>query len=153
MDQSEIVMRRTSLRVSALLLTVLFLATAARDALGVGGCPHHDGTLTGALHAPDAFAHIGHSPGAAAHHPAVHAVAGSDTSLREGGTPADHGDVCTCIGTCHLAASAPLPGASIVAWQPVEPATAEVATPESRLALPGPAPFLLPYATAPPLSH
>jgi hypothetical protein len=146
-------MRRTSLRVSALFLTVLFLATAARDALGLGACPHHYGTPAGALHDSGGAAHAGHAAGAEAHHPAVRGVAGGDASLREGGAPADHGDLCTCIGVCHLTASAPLPGAGVAEWQPVEPVAGNFTTPEAYVALPGPTPYLLPYATAPPCSR
>lgn len=93
--------------------------------------------------------------GGAGDHGAVHSLALASIGTGESGPATSsphHGDPgpCTCIGTCHGAAAAPLPalgfdGASL----PAEAAGGEPGPPATR-GLRSASPYLLPYANGPP---
>ena len=117
------------------LLGLVFLAGLAGEAYGVHDCPHHHGDDRGR-----AAAHAS-QPSAGAAHAAARA---SDAPLR---APPD--GPCTCVGSCHAAATA-LDAAS----PPSIPAALET---DLAGALPAvddrtrrPAAYLLPFANAPP---
>jgi hypothetical protein len=126
--------QRTTTRLTAILLATLFLVSATKEALGLG-CPHHEpapaASDAAAATAPDG----GHQT--LEHHTPDHH------------TP-DHHAPCTCIGHCCGAASAALAslGATRLPTQPAPSAGPFTAEPEADL--PGPDPFTLPLANAPP---
>jgi hypothetical protein len=145
-------MRRTSFRLSALLLATLFLLTATKEALGLG-CPHHE------LSPSDTAAHsLSHDlphahpsnwiDGESSTHYGLH----DSSATAAAGNSADHQGVCTCIGNCNGTPGTPPPGAPIARFQAFESITRSLG-PEPEANLPGPTPYLLPFANAPPLAH
>ncbi|MGH7557010.1 MAG: hypothetical protein ACREMD_04405 [Gemmatimonadota bacterium] len=108
------------------LLIALFLAGNVGEAAGLHECPHHDAASSAA----------GHRPGSHGDPSGSH----EDDAAR---------GACTCIGTCHGAASIGLPaGATAAAIVPDGVGSATGASTVS--ADPRSIPYLLPYATGPP---
>ena len=157
-------------KLAALLLAVSFQGTVVGDAWGVHDCPHHDmlppvaaSEAANALGAPEGAAgapgHGGHgsdagygghgaaASAASAHASAAHAHDGGAGDCDDCG----HGP-CTCVGHCQTGGS----GTAALAMRPrvvlaVPPASWGL--PSVRLVhdpLPGPTPYLLPFANAPP---
>lgn len=111
---------------------MLLLLTGSGDAFGVHACPHHDAVSQAAM------AQAGHA-GMHGHGAGHDAPADAE----------DHG-ACTCLGACFTATAAPLPRAVLLPVARVvsvsTPATSTVALPRR-----GRLPYVLPYATAPPV--
>jgi hypothetical protein len=117
-------MRRTSFRFSALVFALLFFVSATKEAFGLG-CPHHE---------------LGPSTEQA------QLLADADS------TPAS-AEVCTCLGNCNGTPSTPPPGKITAPLQAPGTTVTTSLGPELEADLPGPVPYLLPLANAPPLGH
>lgn len=124
-------------RMAAAALAGIFLLAGSADVYGLHHCPHHQ-------HGP---AHETPAPAGASA-----AEAGQDRADTGDAPHHGHDDEapCTCVGSCHGSASAP-----VVAKGPatdVEPvATTWRGTPEPEGVLPdAPTPYLTPYPTGPP---
>ena len=124
---------RRRVRLAVPLPLLLFLSAGVAEATGVHRCPHHD-VLPGAA---DSAAEL-----AAAHHgtgvePAHH----SDSEAHED---------CTCMGACQPAGAALTPEGEY-GRAPFDSSATRAVGWSSAAAAPGrPAPFLLPFANAPP---
>lgn len=124
-------------RTTAALLAGIFLLAGTADVYGLHDCPHHDhGGGDAAVQAAEATP-PGHD---------AHVTSGQPEHEPPAGAP------CTCVGTCHGSAAAP-----VVAQGPESPAT-DLVRAERRLTAPTrPAPstdptaFLIPYPNGPPL--
>jgi hypothetical protein len=133
-------LRSPAHRLIALWASIVLLLNGSVDAFGVHPCPHHDAVA----HAPQAasgMAESGHH-GAHGHGGAHHAPTPDE--------PGGHAETCTCLGSCLTGTGAPLPD------PPVLPAAPVTRVRPARIAgdvavLPGRLPYLLPYATAPPV--
>jgi hypothetical protein len=149
-------MRRTSFRLSALLLATLFFVSTTKEALGLD-CAHHDITAAAsALSADHGGAHSGGygstaelTPAISDHAPEVLHALGDRAELEED-DPTDYTGVCLCIGDCNGTSSVPPPAAITARLQAVATTIARVPGPELEANLPGPIPYLFPPATAPP---
>lgn len=123
-------------RVAAVILAGAFVLAGSADVYGLHHCPHHD-------HRPVS----GSSPAGPAH-----AEADREGPHADHAPARDHedGPPCTCVGSCHASASAPLLSAGpAVEAEPA--AAAPSATAGARDVLPAaPAPYLTPYPTGPP---
>lgn len=125
-------------RLAAAVLAGTFVLAGSADVYGLHHCPHHD-----------------HGPAPEAPVPAGPSLVETASEASDAGhaSHGDHGDdgPCTCVGTCHASASAPLvptgPGAE---GEPV--AATRPRAPEPDDVLPAaPVPYLTPYPTGPPL--
>lgn len=116
------------------LLGLVFLAGLAGEAYGVHDCPHHHGDEPdpGAVHAGEAAG------------PATAAVRGTEAPLR-----APPEGPCTCVGSCHAAATA-LDAASPPALPSAPEADLAAAFPAVDDRTRRPAAYLLPFANGPP---
>lgn len=120
---NRIMLQRTTSRLTALGLATLFLLSTMGEALG-RSCTHHEPQSTS-------------SAEVSAEHSQHH-------------TTPDHNDICTCIGDCCGAPTRCIvSGDEVRLLAATQPAATE-RTPESETDLPGPAPFTLPLANAPP---
>lgn len=124
-------------RLAAALLAGTFVLAGSADVYGLHHCPHH-----------------GHGPVPEAPSPAGPSQAEAGHERPDAGDASHRGHEedgpCTCVGSCHASASAPLvptgPGAE---GEPV--ASAPGLAPEADDVLPAaPAPYLTPYPTGPP---
>jgi hypothetical protein len=130
-------MRRSIVqRAAAALLAGFFLLAGTADVYGLHSCPHHDhgGAETAAEAGP--------------------VTAGHDLLLAaddHDGDPATDGP-CTCVGSCHGGAAAPVPGVAPLTSVPVATTRRDLLpkTTENR-ARDRPA-YLLPFPNAPPSS-
>lgn len=135
---------RSSYRLAATLLVVLFLVTNTRDALGLG-CPHHElGEATNLSATSD-------------DHPAGHGAILVDLKRDHEidqvvEQEAEHEHHCTCIGTCNGIPGTPPPPSAIGRLDPGEAIDLSPLL-DSEHHLPGPIPYLLPLANAPPPIH
>lgn len=135
-------MQRNSSRIVAIILAALFLVTNTRDAIGLG-CPHHELVPS----TPDYLADVRHPEA-----PAQLAAFGAHDHLAEAGPTPDHREHhCTCIGNCNGTAGTP-PPSSMDERLLVLAITSVPLPPDGEHHLPGPIPYLLPLANAPPLS-
>lgn len=126
-----------------------------REAFGIGQCPHHDALPATAASAggDDGDPAAGHDHTGTAHR---HAGSGHDhTAARHAAgshDPSHHSGACTCLGDCQAGAT----GAILTAAAP-ESLSAGAGdaspAPEDPAALPGPTPYALPFAHAPPAGY
>lgn len=148
-------MSRTSIRLTALFLAVLFFATSAKEALGLG-CPHHDlappGATTETPGAPHTAEHSDTTvPGGSHTRHSYHYPGAQHIDLTADHPDPDSGP-CTCLGNCNGATTTPPPSADSVRL--IAFATEFTAVvPETGAELTAPTPYLLPFATAPPLDR
>lgn len=157
-------LQRITFRLTALVLATLLFGSTAKEALGLG-CPHHELPPAGAAAAvvPHGQHYApGHGPAHSPNHQiapfdaasADQSSAAADTATDAAATlPPDHDTPCTCLGHCC--------GAPVTAFASGDAALLLTATapgvdplaPESEVDLPGPAPFTLHLANAPPRAH
>ncbi|HEX6693246.1 MAG TPA: hypothetical protein VF035_00950 [Longimicrobiales bacterium] len=128
----------------ALFLSVLLLGGIATDAFGLDPCQHH--SLSAAAH-DTASAPAQPSAGTPSPHAGHdgHAAPSGDGATHDGG----HADICTCLGTCSIAAAVPVPHADALA----DGSTHVTVVPHAPAASGAPASLqldLLPYGIAPP---
>jgi hypothetical protein len=163
-------LQRITFRLTALVLATLLFGSTAKEALGLG-CPHHELPPAGAAAAVVPHGQ-GHGQGHLPDHFQDHQItpsgtpvvapfdgASADPSSAEAATdaaatlPPDHDTPCTCLGHC---CGAPATALASDGAAPLLVATAPGAAPlapESEVNLPGPAPFTLHLANAPPRAH
>jgi hypothetical protein len=149
-------MRRTSFRLSALILATLFFVSTTKEALGLD-CAHHDLTAAANLAtAEHGGAHSGGygstaepTPARSDYAPEVLHALGDRAELDED-EPTGSAGVCFCIGDCNGTSSVPPPSAITARLQAVATTIARAPGPELEANLPGPIPYLFPPATAPP---
>ena len=123
--------RSTLARLIALLALAAFFAGASGDVYGYHDCPHH--SLPSAQAADVAHSHDAGGAGPAAPH-------------------GEHSGPCTCVGTCHATASAPVL-ATVAPYAPLPRADIVVASPVAAVASPRKiVGRLLPYPNGPPTS-
>lgn len=167
-------LQRITFRLTALVLATLLFGSTAKEALGLG-CPHHElppagaaaavvphGQGHGQRHLPDHFQDHQITPSGT---PVVAPFDGAsaDPSSAEAATeaatdaaatlPPDHDTPCTCLGHCCGApVTAFASGDAALLLTATAPGVDPLAS-ESEVDLPGPAPFTLHLANAPPRGH
>lgn len=134
-DRLPFAPRTPAQRLSALLVTLLFLFTWTGEALGMHPCPHHDSV-----------------PGAMAHAMTMDGGHGASAS-HDAPAPAEHGGhhACTCQGSCPSAAGGALPARAEAAVRVAPASVAAAPRGEAKTVVPRLVPFFLPYGQAPPL--
>lgn len=129
-------------RAAAALLAGIFVLVGAADVYGFHRCPHHDPGSAPADDRPAA-----HSDRAAG----AYGWVGSHDARDDAGEHRTEDGPCTCVGTCHGSATAPL-AAAVPATDFVTPPLGFARTALSgTAAASGPVAYLLPYPTGPPL--
>lgn len=125
--------RSISLRLTCLLLAGAFLVAGPADVYGLLPCPHHD-------HRP--------APSSTPDDPAT-----GHTAHDAHGDRGDHDEdaPCTCVGSCHVSAGAPLATAPPAGETWLGSTRAGAVGPAEAVLPAGPPPFLTPYPTGPPL--
>lgn len=122
--------RRLSTRIGSLALLLAFLGALEGSAARVGGCPHHGADRDAAAQPHDVHA--------------VAVVSGPEGPER----PGERGG-CTCVGSCHAGAAAPLvPTPSTLAGVPLS--ASRLVPPSVRSSCAESVPYLLPYPNPPP---
>lgn len=134
--------RGTPSRLTSLFLLLAFLGVGTAEAFAVRECPHHE------LPTDSVAANAASSHDVEPRSTSVSTTADEDA----GGEPADTDHPCSCVGTCHAAADAPL-GSYEPAARGLGDGTA-LHAPSALAASPlAPSPaYLLPYPNGPPLS-
>jgi|GEM_PF-2522787 len=149
-------MPRRQIRLTALILAVLFFATSAKEVFGVA-CPHHDLAIPGATSEKHGVAHAEYHPaeavpgGGHGHHSHGHASDHQEIDPAAD-QPETHAGVCTCLDDCNGTAVTEPPSAA--SQRLIALATRAVAAvPVTGAEFTTPIPYLLPFATAPPLGR
>jgi len=132
-------------RFMSLFALVAFGAAMASDAYGLHSCPHHDALPGESVHAAGSEADIHHAA-------AEHTVVSDQVRADADGSPEHDGHgVCTCVGTCSAnPPSVPLESAHVTIAASLSTTSQFVPAytrPHARTT-----PYLLPWATAPPVS-
>lgn len=147
-------MPRTPIRLSALFLALLFLATTAKEALGLG-CPHHDLVTTGAAATHSETGDHSTGEPSAVHTkiaPPQHHHPGAQQADTAADHPADEAGNCTCVGNCNGTPTTSPPSTPAFRLDTIA-AGATALIPEAEAELAAPTPYLHPFATAPPLER